>query len=255
MSRSGGSDAREPWFVSAFRHDYLQVYPHRDLEAARSEVAWLVDSGAAPRQGAVLDLACGFGRHSLALLEAGVSVVGIDLSEDLLERSLTLPGYGPLRGRLARADVRALPFPDGCFAGLLNLFSSFGYFGEEGDRGVMGEIARVLAPGGTALFDLMNPPRIRATLVAESSSRRGDLVLRERRQLEDDGARVTKAVELEHPDGRVERWREDVRMYEAEEFDPLCREHGLEPVRRWGDFAGSAYESGSERQILLPRRG
>ena len=244
----------EPWYVSAFRDDYLAVYPHRDLASARREVAWLVEIGAAPCAGPVLDLACGFGRHTLALVEAGVAAVGVDLSDDLLARSRTLEGYGPLRGRLARADARALPFAGGSFAALLNLFSSFGYFGPAGDRAVLAEVARVVRPGGTVLFDLMNPARVRAGLVPESTSRRGALVLRERRRLEDGGARVTKDVVLEHADGRVDRWREDVRMYEADELDALLDEHGLEPVGRWGDFAGAPFGAGAERQIVLVRR-
>ena len=59
----------QAWFEEAFRDDYRAVYPHRDLEAARPEVRWLVERGA---RGRTLDLCCGFGRHTLLLRESGV---------------------------------------------------------------------------------------------------------------------------------------------------------------------------------------
>ena len=42
--------AEEPWYVTAFRGGYREVYPHRDLAAARREAAWLVDRGIVVRE-------------------------------------------------------------------------------------------------------------------------------------------------------------------------------------------------------------
>ena len=74
----------EPWFVEAFRSAYLEVYPHRDLEAARREARHLVDLGV---RGRVLDLCCGFGRHCSALRELGLEAFGLDLSRELSSTS------------------------------------------------------------------------------------------------------------------------------------------------------------------------
>ena len=52
--------------------------------------------------------------------------------------------------------MRRLPFRDGAFEAVANLFTSFGYFFDEAqNRRVLGEIARVLRPGGAFLLDLM----------------------------------------------------------------------------------------------------
>ncbi len=63
-----------------------------------------------------------------------------------------LAGGERLRGRLFRGDARAVPFGDGSFDAVLNLFSSFGYFGEQGDGQVLGEIARLVRPGGQVVI-------------------------------------------------------------------------------------------------------
>ncbi|MFT4540966.1 MAG: SAM-dependent methyltransferase [Planctomycetota bacterium] len=241
----------DPWYVTAFGDDYREVYPHRDLETARQEVAWILKQGIGGR---VLDLCCGFGRHSLALARAEIDVFGIDLSADLLQHSRKLPDASLLAGRLACADARSLPFGDASFDGFVNLFTSFGYFGEEGDRQVMQEMARVLRPGGLALIDLMNPTRIRANLVPESLAERDGMQLRESRALEENGKRVTKEVEITFADGRVRAWREDVRMFEPEEIDRDLAQCGLDRVARYGSFAGEDFGDDSERQLILLRK-
>lgn len=241
----------EPWYVTAFGSDYRRVYPHRDLASARAEVAWIRGQGISGR---VLDLCCGFGRHSLALAAAGADVFGLDLSAQLLSEARTLPGGERLAGRLVRADARLIPFVDGAFDALVNLFSSFGYFGDDGDRRVIAEIARVLRPGGRALLDLMNPARIRANLVPESTTERDGVILHERRALRDAGRRVTKIVHLTLPEGEERTWREDVRMYETEELAALLAPRGLAITAVHGAFGGAPYDERAERQILVLER-
>jgi SAM-dependent methyltransferase len=101
-----------------------------------------------------------------------VQSFGLDLSPELLAHAAASPGWELLRGRILRGDARALPFADASFDSVVNLFSSFGYFGEAGDKRVLLEIARVLAPGGFLALDLMNPAFVRARLVPFSRTER-----------------------------------------------------------------------------------
>lgn len=240
----------EPWYVAAFGAGYRAAYPHRDLAAARREVAGIRERGIGGR---VLDLCCGFGRHSLAFAEAGVDVIGVDLSAELLAQARELPGAARLRDRLVRADARALPFRAAVFDAAVLLFSSFGYFGERGDAAVLVELGRVVRPGGRVLLDLMNPARVRATLVPESRSAREGASIVERRALADDGRRVRKSVRVEGPEGHVKEWIEDVRLYRRDELAELASARGLALEELWGDFDGRLFDDDSERQIALLR--
>lgn len=238
--------SRPPWFVDAFRSDYVRVYAHRDLASARREVDYLVGLRLA---GPVLDLCCGYGRHTLALRTRGVPAFGIDLSQDLLAHAQSLPGSEELRGRLVRSDARVLPLRDGALGAVVVLFSSFGYFGEDGDRCMAREIARVLRPSGRTVLDLMNPARVRATLVPESRSERDAAVLEERRLLTDGGRVVTKHVVLRSVDGERE-WDERVRLYEPSEIAALLSDVGLRVERTAGDFDGTPWSPSSARQLV-----
>ena len=248
MSSEGG----EPWYERAFRADYRLLYPHRDLASARREVAWLVERGLTGR---VLDLCCGFGRHTLALAEAGLEVAGVDLSMELLRASRELPAWGDLlAGRLFRADAGAVPFARESFDAVVVLFSSFGYFGEEGDARMTDEIARLVRPGGLCVLDLMNPDRVRAGLVPHSVREGDGFVLEERRTLADGGRRVRKDVELRLANGEARRWREDVRMYREGEVRDLFSHRELTVEAVHGDFGGAAFDAGAPRMIVQARK-
>ncbi|WP_343642987.1 class I SAM-dependent methyltransferase [Roseateles sp.] len=91
-----------------------------------------------------LDIGCGDGWETAALLDLGVEVTAMDISAEALARCRRQsPGARPLL-----ADVRAMPMlVDGEFD-LAVAQLSLHYFDREDTRRALCEIARVLAPGG-----------------------------------------------------------------------------------------------------------
>src|SRR5438132_10679889 len=140
------------WYQEWFGEEYLELYAHRDEAEARDQVEFFQQQCGTVR-GEVLDLACGMGRHMTILNAAGYRAVGCDLSFTLLRTGIK--EYGPMP--VARADMRSLPYCSGSFGGLVNFFTSFGYFATEEENGrVVDEMARVLADGAVFLFDYLN---------------------------------------------------------------------------------------------------
>ncbi len=238
-----------PWWSEAFSADYVDLYPHRDLASARIEAGFLVANGL---RGRVLDLCCGWGRHLIALDEMGLEVAGVDWSADLLAQIGRLPEGRRVAERVVRGDARHAPFQAGAFDGVVSLFSSFGYFGDVGDRELLDGVARVLAPQGVAFLDVMNPDFVRAGLVPESRRERAGATLVERRRLV--GASVRKDVELRRGGSVVRAWHEEVRLYEPAELDDRIAAAGLGLQARWGGFDGSTFGPGSPRQLLRVSR-
>jgi len=110
------------WYKDWFGEEYLELYAHRDAGEADRHVDFVVEHvGGAPR--AVLDLACGAGRHTAALRRRGLRTLGVDLSLVLLAHPPRVPA--------AAGDMRCLPFADASFDWVLNFFTSFGYFERE----------------------------------------------------------------------------------------------------------------------------
>lgn len=114
----------------------------------QEEEAWLAQ-WFRPKDGIVLDLACGTGRYAAALSDqvGAERVVGLDLSSAMLERArwnLAERGHGKVR--LARASALALPFQSAAL-GAVNCFGALHLFPDPSRA--ISEIGRVLAPGGT----------------------------------------------------------------------------------------------------------
>jgi ubiquinone/menaquinone biosynthesis C-methylase UbiE len=96
----------------------------------------------------VLDLGCGTGRHTLALVQAGAQVTALDQSHEMLERA-----QAKLRGHLVEWLLHALPVPLP-FPAEAFVLVVLGLVAEHvADlEGLLCEVARVLCPGGRCLL-------------------------------------------------------------------------------------------------------
>jgi MPBQ/MSBQ methyltransferase len=108
----------------------------------------------------VLELGCGNGKTFAALKERGCAVTGIDISVSAaaLCRDLAL---GTGAGEVAVADACHLPFADGAFDAVV-AFHILGHLPGQDRARIMGEIARVLRPGGNLYFSSFSREDFRA---------------------------------------------------------------------------------------------
>ncbi|MEX1245111.1 MAG: class I SAM-dependent methyltransferase [Thermoanaerobaculia bacterium] len=237
------------WWESWFGEEYLDLYPHRDLESARGEAAFaLAHLGPEPRP--LLDLCCGSGLHSVPFAEAGVPPIGLDYSAPLLDLARRRDEGLPL----VRGDMRALPFPDGTFRAVVNFFTSFGYFLLEAENvSVIAEIERVLQPGGALLCDTVGRDYALARLVPEERRCCGEKEYRIRRSWNTGTRRLEKEIEVRRH-GSSEVFRESVRAYTADELVGLLEGAGLSIEEVWGGFDGAPVGPDSPRLIVLARK-
>jgi SAM-dependent methyltransferase len=133
---------------------WAQAYPpkaHNRLMELEEE-AMLDLLGDAPAGRPCLDLACGSGRYTGVLEQRGATVVaGVDLS---LEMLLAPRDFGTPLGRVAQADMLAVPFRDESFGVVLSALA----VGHVADlAGVVAEAARVLTPGGVFVYSDLHP--------------------------------------------------------------------------------------------------
>jgi malonyl-CoA O-methyltransferase len=153
-----------------------------------------------------LDAGCGSGRYLRRLAEAGAGVVvGCDLADAMLRRVGSELASWPAapRPRLARADVLSLPFRDGAF----DLVVCALVLGHVADLArALGEITRVLAPGGVALWSDVHPAGTLAGWVRDLRDARGErVVVRQHLHLFVDHVAACRAAGLVIEDAREPR--------------------------------------------------
>ncbi|MBZ0111178.1 MAG: class I SAM-dependent methyltransferase [Thermoanaerobaculia bacterium] len=231
------------WYKEWFGEEYLDLYAHRDTGEAERHVEFVRKQWSTPPR-AVLDLACGAGRHTAALRHEGIRTLGSDLSLTLLAQNPALP-------RVA-ADMRRLPFANGSFDWVLNFFTSFGYFDHERENfKVLEEIVRVLEPGGGLLMDLMNVDVTLDNLREFETQERNGQKIEIRRSWDPDTRRITKQIRLCTPGREARTFFESVRAYTHDEVIIGLRWAGLEVRDVFGNFDGEPYGRDSERLILV----
>ena len=238
------------WYEESFGQDYLLVYKHRDMHGALREVQRMAEWLQLPRGSTIFDLCCGMGRHSLALSDLGYKVTGMDLSRVLLAEARRLDPDGKVTW--LEGDMRQVP-ADGPFDAVVNLFTSFGYFEEEGEnRRVLQEIARLLKPGGRFIIDYLNPQDIIRHLVPHSERTDDGVHIDERRSIEE--GFVRKRIVLTEP-GKPERsYLEQVKLYGLGDFLRLMEGTGLVVAEVFGHYDGSPYEEASSKRLILTGR-
>jgi len=232
-----------PWYETAFDQLYALLYAHRDDASARREIDQLLQVIQLKPGATAIDIACGAGRHLRAMLDAGLDAMGVDLSAALLAQAAT---ERDLRGRVIRADVRALPLT-GRFDVAFNLFTSFGYFDEAGNARALAGMAATLRPGGRLVIDHANAAYLRRTLVPHDEQTVDDITVTSRRWL--DAAHMNKQMNIAFADGRTEVINERVRLYEPDEMRSMLAHASIEVDGVFGNFDGSLLTADAPRMI------
>ena len=236
------------WYREWFGEDYLELYSHRDRSEAERQAEFVEEHLGCLAPDAVLDLACGAGRHTDVLRDRGYRVLGVDLSITLLARRPDLP-------RVA-GDMRELPFAAGSFDWVLNFFTSFGYFEEERENfRVLEEIVRVLSPDGCFLIDLMNPEPVIENLEPRDAYTIDGRSVEIERWYDPRARRVNKRIQITREDGSERSFLESVRAYRLDEVVNGLQWAGLRLAGAYGNFHGDPYSSDSERLILVGSKG
>jgi SAM-dependent methyltransferase len=233
--------------------DYLYFY-HLRLSAERTEgeveLMWRLlglESGMA-----VLDLACGHGRIANRLAARGCQVVGLDASPGFLDvarrDAIALARHGIVAPEYVLGDMRHLPWSER-FDGIVNWFTAFGFFDDEGNRGVPHEAQRVLKPGGKLLIEHINRDYVLSHLQdAAVVERDGNYMIDQSRYEVSTGRMLTERIILRA--GQTRCMRFFVRMFTFPELRDWLLAAGFSRVEGL-DGQGTPLALESQRMLVL----
>jgi SAM-dependent methyltransferase len=139
-------------FKAAQKQGWAHFAPY---EAHTTPCAAMLVKRAGVRAGQrVLDVACGTGVVSVTAARLGARVTSLDLTPELLERARENARIAGVDVQWNEGDVEKLPFAD---AGFDVVLSQFGHIFAPQPEVAIGEMLRVLKPGGTIAFSTWPP--------------------------------------------------------------------------------------------------
>ena len=245
------------WPVAFFDDDYLRIFrPTFTPERTTAEVNFIEALLAVPRGAAVLDLACGYGRHAIGMAQRGYRMTGLDFNPHYLEIAGTEAQAAGANVTWRTGDMRALPF-ESEFDGVYSFFTSFGYFGDDENEQVLAGVARAMKPGGRFLLDMMNRDWLLTHPDQRTWKQRDDgSLFMEETTLELAASRVVARQMLIDPQGGPQVTKEYfLRAYTCAELTALLRRHGLVVKEVCGGTDRRPYDTEAHRLVLVAERG
>jgi ubiquinone/menaquinone biosynthesis C-methylase UbiE len=239
------------WWRHHFDADYHALHePLFSEEASRQEIAAMRELLGLAHDARVLDVPCGWGRHTRLLADAGHAAIGADLSPALLARAQP-PDHAAVPPYVA-ADIRALPFRSGSFDAVINVFTSLGLFLDDADDiDALREARRLLQPGGRFLLESMHRDEVVAAYAERDRWALPDgTQLVARRRFDPITGISHERLRWRRAGERGEK-RHALRLRTATEIAGLLRAAGFEQVRYYGDWDGTAFRHDSERLIAV----
>jgi len=121
-------------------------------EQTRAEADFLEQHLRLSRGQRVLDVPCGFGRHSVELARRGYAMTGLDVSAEMLAEARKLAAAHDCRIEWRQAEMRDIP-PSPAFDAAFCFGNSFGYLDRQGMAAFLAAVSAALPRGARFAFD------------------------------------------------------------------------------------------------------
>jgi SAM-dependent methyltransferase len=141
-----------------YKHSWsLDIKQQSWVEDTERQVNFIIDHLKLKGNERILDLACGFGRHSLSFASKGFDVVGVDLTKEYIEDAKKTAEEKGLPVTFLLSDLREVKFKNE-FDVVLNLADgAIGYLENDTENlKIFDVISNALKPGGKHFMDICN---------------------------------------------------------------------------------------------------
>ncbi len=233
----------------------LIMFSTQAWERAAEEVERVLTLAALEPPIRVLDLPCGFGRHTLEFARLGCTVTAVDRTKTYIRRTQNTLNEAGLKAEVIQADMRDFVRPD-AFDLVVNLYTSFGYFeDQEDDLKVLMNFYQSLRPGGTLVIEMMGKEVLARKFIPRTWHEiDDDTILLEDRRITRDWTWIEVCWTLIRG-GEKHQYPFTHRIYGASDLKQLLVKTGFELIRIYGSLAAdSPYDHTAERLVVVAQK-
>jgi len=235
------------WYVDWFNSPYYHLlYNNRNYKEANFFIDKLFGNLNLSPNSTIWDLACGKGRHAIALNKKGFHVIGTDLSVNSITEASE--NSSPTLEFFVH-DMRQ-PFKVNYFDAVFNLFTSFGYFKNFNDNyAVFENVALSIKKEGVFVIDFFNSNKVMSSFKSEYNEQRGDINFEIKKKIINRA--IIKRIEFSHK-GKNYYFEESVSLLQKTDFENFAKTTGLVLKNCFGSYYLDPFdEKTSDRLILI----
>lgn len=213
-----------------------------------------------PIGSSILDVPCGYGRHSIYLAKKGFQVTGIDINEEHLKKAIISANNEKVDVSFKKEDMKFLGKEHvSKYDSLINIFYSFGFFTEEENIQTMKGFYNSLKNGGKMLIHTDVSPEMISNKTTQTDIIRklpngNKLVIIE--HFNSKNKRMQGSWEITDNIGSPihKRAYYSVRIYSKEEFEQMAKKVGFKEVKIYGSFQGEEFNEKSKEMIIVAQK-
>lgn len=250
------------WWKTFFDEKYLETYLHEfPDEQTVKQANFIIKSLQLTPKDKILDLACGYGRHSVEFAKRGYHVTGIDYSQVLLDKAIKDAKNAGLIIPFMHGTMKNLPFKNE-FTVVLMLFTAFGYFSHEENMLTLQQVTDALKPNGRFLLDVLNANVVVDRFKREGKQRKDNIYeiiwthqmsgtdVHEIQELD-----VTTLLEHTHREWEIHGVKRTndfyLQHYTLDQYKEMFTHVGLTFEKVWGDYEGNPQNISNWRAIIM----
>jgi|SRR3989344_1871716 len=258
--------SRKNWWKYLFDQKYLDTYLTMFSKTrTREEVTFIIKVTHLKRDKKILDLACGFGRHSIEFGKKGFKVTGLDYSRFLLKKAGADAKKAHVKIKFIRGDMRKLA-SQGNFDLVTSLFTSFGYFSQKDNLGVLKRIHKSLKSGGQLFLDVINADAVKKRFLKEGIKEKHSKLLKIEQVIMMGKFLVNEIECFDQAKGEIRNhreWRDKdkkkeynyyLKVYTAKQYKKMLNDAGFKTKHIWSDFKGKPYKINATRIRILAEK-
>lgn len=228
-----------------YKHGWsLDVKNSSWIEDTENQVDFIIKTLELTGSERILDLACGYGRHSLLLAQKGFDVTGVDITKDYIDDAIKNATEQKLNARFIQDDIRNVNFENEFDVVLSLADGAIGYLEtDEENLKIFDVISRALKHGGKHFMDVCNAehaehffPKTNWECGVKSLALATFEWDKETRRMLYGGWDIPYGIPAQKPEITA---GDPTRLYSIEELSEIFTKRNLKIVKSFSDYYGS----------------
>jgi SAM-dependent methyltransferase len=210
--------------------------------------------------GPIVEVGVGTGRIALPALEAGVDVLGVDLSPRMLALCRAKADAAGVSEGLTtiEAAMQSFEVPEPVDLVAIPFRTFLHNLTTQDQRATLASCYRALRPGGRLVLNIFNPS---ITMIADWlgrpddwEARRSDPTIEDQHRYEPSAQVVRSTVSFKDGEGRRRKFEIHLRWVYRYEMQHLLELSGFEAIEVAGDFDGAPFDELATEMVWTARR-